>query len=92
MNKLKYKLYSVYNECFSLINFIIEKYYHYYNNKNKLKKFSVENNMNPDNILKKLKSFIKMEKMLIAQTFLIISVYYLHKDQYIYYKNIISFL
>ncbi len=53
---------------------------HCYNDKNTSKKFSTENNMNPENLSEELQGLTKIEKMLIAQIFPIILVYCLRKD------------
>ena len=39
------------------------------------KKFSGENNMNPGDVLKELKGLTEIEEMLIAQVFMVMSVY-----------------
>ncbi|PKY46255.1 hypothetical protein RhiirA4_300765, partial [Rhizophagus irregularis] len=62
-----------------------------YNDKNEIKKFSGANNMDPGDVPEELKDLTKIEEMLIAQTFPIISVYYLHGGQYGYSGNVINF-
>ncbi|CAG8791697.1 23660_t:CDS:2, partial [Gigaspora margarita] len=62
-----------------------------YNEKTIPKKFSVANNMDPDEILKELKDLTNIKEMLIAQVFPIISVYNLHGGQYAYREHIINF-
>ncbi len=47
--------------------------------------------MDPGNVPKELREFTQIEEMLIAQIFLIISIYCLHNDQYIYCDHMINF-
>ncbi|RGB21683.1 hypothetical protein C1646_777509 [Rhizophagus diaphanus] len=47
--------------------------------------------MDPDDVPEELKNLTKIKEMLIAQTFPIISVYYLHGSQYAYSGNVINF-
>jgi len=92
MNKLSHKFCLMCNECFPLINLVLGMYRRYYINKNEIKKFSAKNNMDPGNIPEKLKGLTDVKEILIAQTFPIVSVYYLHGGQYAYSKNVINFL
>ena len=91
MNKLEYEICSVCNERFPSITLILGMCRRCYNDKNEIKKFFAANNMDPGNMPKKLKDLIKIEKMLISQTFPIVSVYYLHRGQYAYSGNVINF-
>jgi len=50
---------------------------HCYYDKNLIKKFSAENNMDPGDIPEELQELTEIEEMLIAQIFPIVSVYYL---------------
>ncbi len=62
-----------------------------YSDKNEVKKFSAANNMDPGDVPEKLKGLTEIEEMLIAQTFPIVSVYYLRGGQYAYSGNVINF-
>ena len=55
-------------------------------------KFFVKNNMDPDNVLDKLKGLTEIKKMLIVQIFIIMTVYWLWEEQTRYRKNVINFL
>ncbi|GBB90821.1 hypothetical protein RclHR1_17900003 [Rhizophagus clarus] len=79
------------NECFPSINLILGMCRPCYSDKNEVKKFSATNNMDLGDVPEELKGFIEIEEILILQTFLIISVYYLHEGQYTYSGNFINF-
>ncbi|CAG8491367.1 6132_t:CDS:2, partial [Racocetra fulgida] len=91
MNKLKHNLCPVCNERFPSINLVNGASRRCYNDKNELKKFSLENNMDPGKALKELKGLTDIEEMLIAQIFLVISVYYLRGSQYAYRSSFRDF-
>ncbi|CAB4435573.1 unnamed protein product [Rhizophagus irregularis] len=91
MNKLEHKICPVCNERFPSINLVLEMCHRCYGDKNEIKKFSCANNMHPGDIPEELKNLTEIEKMLIAQTFTIISVYYLRGGQYAYSGNVINF-
>ena len=55
-------------------------------------KFSVNNNMDPEEVPEKLQEFMKIEEMLILKVFIVISVYKLCDGQNGYRENIINFL
>ena len=55
-------------------------------------KFFVKNNMDPDNVLDKLKGLTEIKKMLKVQIFIIMTVYWLWEEQTRYRKNVINFL
>ncbi|GES74199.1 ATP-dependent DNA helicase Pif1-like [Rhizophagus clarus] len=84
MNKLMHKICPACNECFPSINLILGMCRPCYSDKNEVKKFSATNNMDLGDVPEELKGFIEIEEILILQTFLIISVYYLHEGQYTY--------
>ncbi|CAG8666363.1 30185_t:CDS:2 [Gigaspora margarita] len=92
INKLRNSLCSTYNERFPSINIVIEECQRCYMEKNEVKKFSFENNMDPGDVPKELKDLTEVEEMLIAQIFPVVSVYYLYEGQYAYRRNVINFL
>ena len=47
--------------------------------------------MDPGEVPEELQGLTQVEEMLIAQIFLIVSVYYLHSGQYAYHGNVINF-
>ncbi len=55
------------------------------------KKFSVQNNIDPGEVPEELQNLTKIEEMLIAQIFPVISVYSLRRGQYAYRGNVINF-
>ncbi|CAG8555855.1 17156_t:CDS:2 [Racocetra fulgida] len=59
--------------------------------KNIPKKFSAENNIDPGDVPEELQGLTEIEKMLIAQIFLVILVYCLREGQYAYKRNVINF-
>jgi len=79
------------DEQFPSINIVMGMCCRCYRDKKEVKKFSAENNMNPGEVPDELKGLTKIEEMLIAQTFPIVSVYYLRGDQYAYSGNVINF-
>ncbi|CAG8719914.1 12376_t:CDS:2, partial [Racocetra fulgida] len=87
MNKLKHNSCPVCNERFPSINLVNGECHRCYNDKNELKKFSLENNMDPGDVSEELKGLTDIEEMLIAQIFPVISVYYLRDGQYAYRGN-----
>ncbi|GBB92622.1 hypothetical protein RclHR1_20340001 [Rhizophagus clarus] len=91
MNKLMYKICSACNKRFPSINLILGMYRQCYSNKNEVKKFFVANNIDLGDVPEELKGLTEIEKILISQTFPIVSVYYLCGDQYAYSGNIINF-
>ncbi|RIB04678.1 hypothetical protein C2G38_2221715 [Gigaspora rosea] len=56
------------------------------------KKFSSGNDINSGEVPEELQGLMEIEEMLIAQVFLVISVYKLYSEQYGYCRNIINFL
>ena len=91
MNKLEHKICPVCNERFPSINLVLGMCRCCYGDKNEIKKFSRANNMDPGDVPEELKNLTEIEEMLIAQTFPIISVYYLRGGQYAYSGNVINF-
>ncbi|PKK60286.1 hypothetical protein RhiirC2_793548 [Rhizophagus irregularis] len=91
MNKLEHKICLMCNERFPSINLILGMCRYCYGDKNEIKKFSHANNMDPGDVPEELKDLTEIEEMLIAQTFPIISVYYLCRGQYAYSGNVINF-
>ncbi|CAB4417166.1 unnamed protein product [Rhizophagus irregularis] len=91
MNKLEHKICPVCNKRFPSINLILGMCRRCYGDKNEIKKFSRANNMDPGDVPEELKNLTEIEEMLIAQTFPIISVYYLRGGQYAYSGNVINF-
>ncbi|CAG8711021.1 81_t:CDS:2, partial [Dentiscutata erythropus] len=76
INKLANKLYTICKEYFPSIELIgvrKECYCCYYNTKDIIKKFLEKNNMNPGNVLEELQGLTKIEEMLIAQIFPVLS-------------------
>ena len=55
------------------------------------KKFSAQNNMNLSKISKELQDLTKIEEMLIAQVFTVVSVYRHRGGQHEYCENVINF-
>ncbi|CAG8803458.1 10099_t:CDS:2 [Cetraspora pellucida] len=92
INKLTNILCLVCNECFSSIELIKEECCHRcYYDKNVIKKFSKENNMDLGNVPEELQGLTEIEEMLIAQIFPVVSVYRLRGGQYAYRGNVINF-
>ncbi|CAG8622461.1 21469_t:CDS:2 [Cetraspora pellucida] len=76
INKLTNTLCLVCNERFPSIELIKEECCrHCYYDKNVIKKFSKENNMDPGDVPEELQGLTEIEKMLIAQIFSVVSVY-----------------
>ena len=75
MSDIEYKMCPVCNERISGMTLVKDMCRHYYMKKKSLKKFSAENNMDPEDMPKELKGFTEIEKMLIAQIFTVMSVY-----------------
>ncbi|CAG8685927.1 7380_t:CDS:2 [Gigaspora margarita] len=68
MNKLGYFFCPTYKECFLSMKLVKEECQHCYAEKGKVKKFSANNNMDPNVVLEELKCLTEIEEMLIAQT------------------------
>ncbi len=66
MNKLSHKFYPVCNEHFLSINLVLKMYCRCYINKNEVKKFFTENNMDSGNVPEELKGLTDVKEMLIA--------------------------
>ena len=79
MNKVKNNFCPICNERFPSINLVREMCRRCYTDKNELKKFSSENNMDPGDVPEELSCLTEIEEMLIAQIFPIVSVYYLRE-------------
>ncbi|RGB39303.1 hypothetical protein C1646_754740 [Rhizophagus diaphanus] len=79
------------NKQFPSIEIISGQCRRCYYDKNTVKKFSADNNMDSGDLPEELCDFTEIEKMLIARIFSIISVYYLCGGQYVYCSNIINF-
>jgi hypothetical protein len=62
-----------------------------YYDKNEIKKFSADNNMDPGDVSEELQGLTEIKEILIAQIFPIVSVYYLSGGQYAYHDNAINF-
>ena len=62
-----------------------------YREKSSIKKFSLENNMDPGDVPEELEGLSEIEEMLIAQVFVVMSVYRLRGGQNGYRGNIINF-
>ncbi|CAB4410504.1 unnamed protein product [Rhizophagus irregularis] len=82
---------SVYNERFPFIKLISGQCRHCYYDKNTVKKFSADNNMDPGDVPEELRDLTEIEEILIARIFPIVSVYCLHGGQYAYRGNVINF-
>ncbi|RIB17779.1 hypothetical protein C2G38_2186428 [Gigaspora rosea] len=91
INKFEHKLCPICNECFPSIKLVMGECRRFYNDKTIPKKFLSENNIDPGDAPKELKGFTEIKEMLIAQIFLVISVYCLHGGQYAYRGNVINF-
>ncbi|CAG8759849.1 25137_t:CDS:1, partial [Gigaspora margarita] len=91
IDKIKYMLCSICNECFLSIMLVKGECHHCYTEKNLPKKFSVENNMDSGEVPEELRDLIEIEEILIAQVFLVILVDRLYRGQLGYYGHVISF-
>ena len=92
VNKLQHSLYPVCNESFSSITLVKGEYCHHcYNEKNSIKKFSSNNDMNSGEVPEELQGLTELEEMLIARVFSVMLVYRLREGQHGYYGNVINF-
>jgi ATP-dependent DNA helicase PIF1 len=92
MDDLHYELCNVCNERIPSMPMMVEGVCkRCYKDKNEIKKFSSENNMDPGDIPDELKSLSEIEEMLIAQVCTVISVYRLRGGQLGYRGNVINF-
>ncbi|CAG8818569.1 27104_t:CDS:2, partial [Gigaspora margarita] len=91
INKFKNKLCLMCNEYFPLIKLVKNEYCYCYCEKTIPKKFSDDNNMDPGNIPEELQDLTKVEKMLIAQIFLVISIYRLRGGSMHIEKMLLTF-
>ncbi|CAG8456679.1 16504_t:CDS:2 [Cetraspora pellucida] len=91
MDKVKYMLCPICNESFLSIVLVMEECRRCYSEKTLPKKFSKENDMNSGEVLEELQGLTEIKEMLIAQVFLVMSVYKLHGGQYGYCGNVINF-
>ncbi|GBC15565.1 ATP-dependent DNA helicase PIF1 [Rhizophagus irregularis DAOM 181602=DAOM 197198] len=79
------------NERFPSIEIISGQCRRCYYDKNTVKKFSADNNMDPGDVPEELRDLTEIEEMLIARIFPIVSVYCLRGGQYAYRGNVINF-
>ncbi|CAG8641197.1 7999_t:CDS:2 [Cetraspora pellucida] len=87
INNLTHRFCPTCKECFPSITLVMRECRRCYSEKDDIKKFSAENNMDPGDVSKELKCLTEIEEMLIAQVFPVVSVYYLHGGQYGYHGN-----
>jgi hypothetical protein len=91
MEEIAYKLCPVCNKRISSMVIVNEMCHQCYNEGNNIKKFSGMNNMNLGDIPEELQGFTEIKEMLIAQVFMVMSVYRLRGRQYRYHGNVINF-
>jgi ATP-dependent DNA helicase PIF1 len=91
INKLSNKFCSSCKEFFPSIELRKGECYRCYYDKDLIKKFSKENNMDPGDVPEELQGLTQIEEILIAQIFPVISVYCLRGGQYAYRGNVINF-
>ncbi len=75
IDNIQYNIYPVYNERIPSMTLVMGLCRRCYTEKSSSKKFSIENDMNPDNVPNKLEGLIEIEEMLIVQVFIIMTVY-----------------
>jgi hypothetical protein len=75
MDSINYKLCKECNEKISTLATDKDMCKNYFNESNKPKKFSAENNMDLSNVSKELKGFSEIKEMLIFQVFTVIMMY-----------------
>ena len=91
IDKFKHTLCPVCNESFPSIVLVKGECCRCYTEKTLSKKFSAENNMNPENVPKELQDLIEIKEMLITRVFSVMSIYRLRGGQYEYHGNVINF-
>ncbi|CAG8734746.1 5060_t:CDS:1, partial [Gigaspora rosea] len=91
INKCVHRYCPICKERFTLITLVKGEYRRCYTEKGEIKKFSFANNMDPDILPEELTGLTKIEEMLIAQIFPVVSIYYLRSGQYAYHGNVINF-
>ncbi|CAG8734062.1 10885_t:CDS:1 [Rhizophagus irregularis] len=92
MDNIQYNTCLEYNEWIPDMTLIMGKYRHCYNDKKIPKKFFADNNMDPGEVPDELQGLTNIEEMLIAQVFMVMSVYRLRGGQNGYKGNVINFL
>ncbi len=90
IKKLSHKFCPVCNERFPSIEITKGKCRRCYYDKNEIKRFSADNNMDPGEVPEELQGLTEIEEMLIARIFPIVSVYCLRGGQYAYRGNVLS--
>ncbi|GBC10956.2 uncharacterized protein LOC114518658 [Rhizophagus irregularis DAOM 181602=DAOM 197198] len=96
MDNIQYNTCPECNERISNMTLIMGECRHYHNDKKTPKKFSADNNMDPGEVPDELQGLTDIEEMLIAQVFMVMSVYRLQakalywlKANNPYYEDII---
>ncbi|EXX58012.1 hypothetical protein RirG_201910 [Rhizophagus irregularis DAOM 197198w] len=91
MDNIQYNTCPECNERISNMTLIMGECRHYHNDKKTPKKFSADNNMDPGEVPDELQGLTDIEEMLIAQVFMVMSVYRLQGGQNSYKGNVINF-
>lgn len=91
IDKIKHTLCPTCNECFPSIVLVQGECRRCNAEKNRPKKFSEENNMDPGDVPEELRDLTEIEEMLIAQVFPVMSVYRLRGGQLGYRGHVINF-
>jgi hypothetical protein len=84
LNKIAHEHCPTCNERFPSIKLVKGECRRCYFDKNPVKKFSLDNNMDPGDVPDELRGLTEIEEMLIAQIFPIVSVYCLRGGQHAY--------
>lgn len=91
MDNIRYNSCPVCNERIPSMKIVKGMCRRCYTEKSPIKKFSAENNMDPGDVPEELKGLSEIEEMLIAQVFVVMSVYRLRGGQNGYRGNVINF-
>src|SRR5579859_7372235 len=91
MDNIQYNFCPICNERIPLMKLVKGVCLRCYKEKSPIKKFLAENNMDPGDVSEELKGLSEIEEMLIAQVFVVMSVYRLRGGQNGYRGNVINF-